>query len=89
MTIETVLLILLILFITGTIPAWPYSRSWGYTPVGVLSFLLIVFIIWAVVAERSLFSSSGSSLESSVEEVGDDLEEAGRDVADSIRDTVD
>ncbi|MEK6975665.1 MAG: DUF3309 family protein [Candidatus Thermoplasmatota archaeon] len=45
----TILLVLLILFLLGAIPAWPHSRSWGYGPSGLLGFLLIVLIILLVV----------------------------------------
>lgn len=41
----TILLIVLILMLLGALPAWPYSRSWGYAPSGVLIVLLIVVII--------------------------------------------
>lgn len=41
----TILLILLILMLVGALPAWPYSRSWGYAPSGVLIVLLIIVII--------------------------------------------
>lgn len=87
MTIETLLLILLILFLAGVFPAWPYSKSWGYKPMGLVSVLLIIFIVWAIIGQRPLFRNSGS-VSSTVEEAGRDLKEAGRDVADSIRDTV-
>src|ERR1017187_1283261 len=30
----TILLVLLILMLLGALPAWPYSRSWGYYPSG-------------------------------------------------------
>ncbi len=41
----TILLVVLILMLLGALPAWPYSRSWGYAPSGVLIVLLIVVII--------------------------------------------
>jgi hypothetical protein len=41
----TILLIVLILLLIGAIPAWPYSRSWGYAPSGLLTVLLIVAIV--------------------------------------------
>ncbi len=41
----TILLVILILMLLGALPAWPYSRSWGYAPSGVLIVLLIVVII--------------------------------------------
>jgi hypothetical protein len=41
----TILLILLILLLIGAVPAWPYSRSWGYAPSGLLTILVIVAIV--------------------------------------------
>jgi hypothetical protein len=41
----TVLLIVLILFLIGAIPAWPHSKSWGYGPSGGLGLLVIILII--------------------------------------------
>lgn len=41
----TILLIVLILLLIGAIPAWPYSRSWGYAPSGLLTILVIVAIV--------------------------------------------
>lgn len=43
--LETILLILLILFILGALPFWPHSRRWGYFPSGGLTILLIILII--------------------------------------------
>ena len=40
-----ILLIILIVLLLGGLPAWPYSREWGYAPSGVLSLLLIIFLI--------------------------------------------
>jgi hypothetical protein len=41
----TILLIILILLLLGAIPAWPYSRGWGYGPSGILGVILIVLVI--------------------------------------------
>lgn len=41
----TILLVILILLLLGAIPAWPYSRSWGYGPSGLVTVLLIVLIV--------------------------------------------
>jgi hypothetical protein len=41
----TILLILLILLLIGGVPAWPYSRNWGYGPSGVLGLLLVVLLV--------------------------------------------
>jgi hypothetical protein len=41
----TVLLVLLILMLVGALPAWPYSRNWGYGPTGGLGAILIILLI--------------------------------------------
>jgi hypothetical protein len=41
----TILLVLLVLFLLGSLPAWPYSRSWGYAPSGTLGIVLVVVLI--------------------------------------------
>jgi hypothetical protein len=46
--LSTVLVVLLILLLLGAIPAWPYSRGWGYGPSGVLGLVLIVILILAL-----------------------------------------
>ncbi len=43
--LSTVLLIILILMLLGSVPAWPYSRSWGYARSGIMTILLIVVIV--------------------------------------------
>ena len=45
MSLGTILLVLLILMLVGVLPTWPHSRSWGYTPVGVIGVALIVILI--------------------------------------------
>ena len=39
------LLILLIVLLVGTVPAWPYSRSWGYAPAGGLGTVVLILLI--------------------------------------------
>ena len=45
MSIGTILLIILILMLIGAIPAWPYSRGWGYAPGGAIGAILLVVLI--------------------------------------------
>jgi hypothetical protein len=45
MTLGTILLIIFLLLLIGAIPAWPYSRGWGYGPSGSLGVVLIVVIV--------------------------------------------
>jgi len=46
--IRTILLILLVLLLLGSLPTWPYSTGWGYYPSGGLGLLLLILIILAV-----------------------------------------
>ena len=45
MSLGTIILIILILILLGVIPAWPYSRSWGYAPSGTVGFILIILLV--------------------------------------------
>ncbi|MCC2665095.1 MAG: hypothetical protein K0S35_3017 [Geminicoccaceae bacterium] len=45
MSVGTILLIILILVLIGVIPAWPYSRQWGYGPGGIVGLILIILLI--------------------------------------------
>lgn len=40
-----ILLIILLVLVLGAVPAYPYSRSWGYGPSGLLGLLLIVLLV--------------------------------------------
>jgi len=48
MSIGTILLILLILFLVGALPTWPHSANWGYYPSSGLGVLLVVVIVLVV-----------------------------------------
>ena len=75
MSTETLLLLIVIALVVFAVPAWPYSKSWGYRPTGILTVLLVLFLIWAIAGNRPLFRSS----------LGNDIRSAGHDVADSAR----
>ncbi|TKT75465.1 DUF3309 domain-containing protein [Aquamicrobium sp. LC103] len=45
MSLGTLLIIILILILLGAVPAWPYSRGWGYGPSGILGVVLIIVLI--------------------------------------------
>jgi hypothetical protein len=45
MSLATILLIILVLFLIGALPTWPHSRSWGYVPSGGLGLVLIIVLI--------------------------------------------
>lgn len=41
----TIILIVLILFLLGSFPTWPYSAGWGYGPSGVIGFLIVLLLV--------------------------------------------
>jgi len=45
MSIGLILLIIVILMLLGAVPAWPYSRRWGYGPSGGLGLVLVILLI--------------------------------------------
>jgi hypothetical protein len=40
-----ILLIILVLLLVAALPTWPYSKSWGPYPGGLLTILLIIVIV--------------------------------------------
>ena len=42
---RTILLLLLILLLIGSLPTWPYSAGWGYYPSGSLIVLVVVLVV--------------------------------------------
>jgi hypothetical protein len=45
MSLGTILLIILILFLIGAFPGWSYSSNWGYYPMGGLGTILIIVVV--------------------------------------------
>ncbi len=43
-----ILFIILAVLLIGAVPAWPYSRRWGYYPTGILGTLLVVILVLAL-----------------------------------------
>lgn len=41
----TVLIVVLVLMLIGAVPAWPYSREWGYYPSGGLGLVVVVLVV--------------------------------------------
>jgi hypothetical protein len=39
------LLIILIVLLFGSVPAWPYSRGWGYYPSGGLGLVVLILVV--------------------------------------------
>jgi len=41
----TILLIILILMLLGSVPSWPHSRNWGYGPSGGLGLVVLILLV--------------------------------------------
>jgi hypothetical protein len=39
------LVVVLLLMVTGSLPSWRYSRNWGYAPSGGLGVALVILLI--------------------------------------------
>lgn len=47
MTTTAIVLAVLVVLLVGTLPAWPYSASWGYAPSGLFgAILLVLLVLW-------------------------------------------
>lgn len=44
-SVGTILLIILVLFLVGAFPTWPHSANWGYYPSSGAGILLIIVLI--------------------------------------------
>lgn len=49
MSLVTVLLIVLVLFMIGALPTWSHSSNWGYYPSGGIGLVLVVFVVLLLV----------------------------------------
>lgn len=51
MSIGTILLIVLVLALIGSLPTWNHSRSWGYGPTGGLGLVVVILLILVVLGK--------------------------------------
>jgi hypothetical protein len=40
-----ILLLIVLILLIAAVPAWPYSRGWGYYPSGGLGLVLIIILV--------------------------------------------
>ena len=45
----TILLIILVLTLLGSLPTWGYSRGWGYYPSGGLGLILVIVVVLVLI----------------------------------------
>ncbi|HEY7491376.1 MAG TPA: DUF3309 family protein [Candidatus Tectomicrobia bacterium] len=39
------ILVILLILLLGSLPAWPYSVGWGYYPSGLLGLVLVIVLV--------------------------------------------
>ena len=49
----TILLIILVLALLGSLPTWPYSGGWGYYPSGGLGLVVVILLVLLVTSKGS------------------------------------
>jgi len=49
--LRTILIVIVVLLLLGSLPTWPYSAGWGYYPSGGLVLILIILVI-LILADR-------------------------------------
>jgi hypothetical protein len=40
-----ILVVVLVLALVGSVPAWPHSREWGYYPSGGVGLVLLILLV--------------------------------------------
>jgi uncharacterized protein DUF3309 len=45
----TILVLVLLLALVGSIPTWPHSRDWGYYPSGGLGVVLLIILVLFII----------------------------------------
>jgi len=41
----TILVVVLLVSLIGSVPAWPHSRDWGYYPSGGVGLVLLIILV--------------------------------------------
>jgi hypothetical protein len=49
--LRTILIVIIVLLLLGSLPTWPYSAGWGYYPSGGLGLILLILVI-LILADR-------------------------------------
>ena len=50
----TIILVLLILFLVGSLPTWGHSREWGYGPSGLIGTILVIYLVLILIGRLPL-----------------------------------
>jgi len=50
--LSTILIVILVLMLLGSFPAWPHSKNWGYAPSGGLGLVVVILLIVVLSGHR-------------------------------------
>jgi hypothetical protein len=50
-----IVLVLLVLMLFGSAPWYPYSRTWGYSPMSVVGLLLVLILVLWIAGAMPVF----------------------------------
>jgi hypothetical protein len=87
MSNETLIIALAVVLVVGALPNWPYSRSWGYAPSGLVTVVAVVLLLWVFMGRSN---GRGGDLAGDLRATGRDLtrevRHTGEEAKDSMRD---
>jgi hypothetical protein len=52
--LRTILVIIVVLALIGSLPMWPYSAGWGYYPTGGLGLILLILVVLVLLDRRAV-----------------------------------
>jgi hypothetical protein len=52
--LRTILVIIVVLALIGSLPMWPYSAGWGYYPTGGLGLILLILVVLVLLDRRTV-----------------------------------
>ena len=52
--LRTILVIIVVLALIGSLPMWPYSAGWGYFPTGGLGLILLILVVLMLLNRRAV-----------------------------------
>lgn len=50
-----IVFVLLVVSLLGAAPLWKHSREYGYGPAGVISVMLVLFLLWLLMRHGTTF----------------------------------
>jgi hypothetical protein len=97
MSTETIVVLVVLALLIGSLPNWSYSQNWGYGPSGLFTILGVILLLWLFFGSDSRHIGRGtggdyskpaghSDLKDAAQEVGDGLKDAGHEMKRAVQD---